>query len=339
MLLYERQLARQIAFTQRNFRDMTRSNGETRLNFSCPICGDSKSNEYAARAWFNEKEGSVWYGCYNCGWNKPLTFYLSMYMPLEYRAYIKEKFKNDDKPKPVYVQPKKSIIRAIASVPDSVRCDKLEDTHPIVKYMLNRCIPRERHKLFYFTSEWKKLANFVCPETYKYEEKEYRLVIPIYNEDMSIACVQGRALSDEGIRYMTIKADPEASKVYGIERVDKTGNVYIFEGPIDSTFVKNSIAIVGGTMALCDAPFPDRRVWVLDNESRAQHTLKRISNLIDAGERVVLFDKIPWKSKDINDFIAKENATEEEIRDYLESNVIKGLSAKHRFAQYSKFKK
>ncbi|MGL6229353.1 MAG: hypothetical protein ACRC3J_09130 [Culicoidibacterales bacterium] len=344
MLLYERQIARQLAFVQRNFRDMTRSNGETRLNFSCPICGDSKKDEYAARAWFNEKEGSVWYGCYNCGWNKPLSVYLKMFVPDEYRNYIKEKFKNTDRPKRVTTLAVKEEkqIKAVHEIPYSVQCSTLPENHPIVKYMLKRCIPRHRHDLFYFTQEWRKLANYVCDETYTKENasiKENRLVIPIYNKDMSIACVQGRALSDDGIRYMTIKADQEASKVYGMERVAGKGDVFIFEGPIDSTFVKNGIAIVGGTMALEEAPYPGRRVWVLDNENRAYHTLKRIENLIAAGERVVLFDKIPWKSKDINDFISKENATEQQIQDYLESNIIKGLSAKHRFAQYSKFKK
>jgi hypothetical protein len=121
-----------------------------------------------------------------------------------------------------------------------------------------------------------------------------------------------------------------------MERVDGSKTVWIHEGPIDSVFIPNSLAIVGGSMTLHDTPFPETRVWVLDNEPRSKDTLKRIQNLIDAGEKVVLWDRIRYRSKDINDMIKKEGATAAEIEQYLKDNVVSGLMASHRFSNWSK---
>ena len=56
---------------------------------------------------------------------------------------------------------------------------------------------------------------------------------------------QGRALDKSPNKYITIMIQDEAPKAYGIETIDKTSTVYITEGPFDSTFIRNSIAMCG----------------------------------------------------------------------------------------------
>ncbi|MFP9035360.1 hypothetical protein, partial [Enterococcus faecalis] len=101
-------------------------------------------------------------------------------------------------------------------------------------------------------------------------------------------------------------------------------------------FIENGIAITGGQLDLEVVPFKDRRVWVLDNEPRHPDTIKRMTKLVDAGERVMFWDKSPWKSKDVNDMIRKEGATPEQIMEYMKNNIAQGLMAKMRLSKYAK---
>ncbi|MFP9170249.1 hypothetical protein ACLI2G_15875, partial [Enterococcus faecalis] len=157
-----------------------------------------------------------------------------------------------EKPKELPKQPEKKIIK---SPPSCVRLDKLAEDHPIIKYVKARCIPKDKWKYLWFTTEWPKLVNSIAPGTYKKEISEPRLVIPIYNANGKAESFQGRALKkDAPQKYITIKAYPEATKIYGVERV-KDGDVYVLEGPIDSLFIENGIAITGGQLDLEVVPF------------------------------------------------------------------------------------
>ncbi|BES53246.1 hypothetical protein [Aeromonas phage phiWae14] len=342
MLYIQRQMAHQIAFVLPMFSDHSRAH-EIKYNFRCHICGDSQKDKYKSRGWFYERDGQVFYGCFNCGKQLPFSLYLQLYHEELYREYIKEKYK-DSKPKRSEVKLdlgaklEKKEQKVVSELPFCVRLSELPEAHPVVKYMLHRCIPKENLKLFYFTDNWKGLSNHIKPDTYKHIEKEYRLVIPIYNADGTVSCIQGRALGnvDKNQRYLTVKPSDDANKVYGLERVDGTKTVWYFEGPIDSTFIPNSLAIVGGSMHLADAPFKGKRVWVLDNEPRSKETVERLEKLIDAGEKVVVWLDCPWNSKDINDMIKDEGATVQQIETYLKQNTVSGLSAKRRLSEWRK---
>ena len=338
MLIYERTLAREIAYTLPMFRDFTKAHGGPRFNFRCPICGDSKKDKFKTRGWIYEHKGKMRMGCFNCNANMTLYDYIKEYRDDMYRDYIKERYKNEDTPeyeREVIVE-EVPVLKAVSTLPYSENCGELHESHPVRKWLFNRAIPAPLHKRFFFTTDWRKLANHIKPETYGYEDKEYRLVIPIYNKDKTISCIQGRALSDvdKSQRYLTIKPHDDSNKVYGLERVKDTGNVFFLEGPIDSIFIVNGIAIVGGQMNLGDAPYPERRVWVLDNEPRAVDTVRRIEKLVEAGEKIVLWDECPWISKDPNDMIKNEGATIRQLNDYLNQNIIKGLSAKRRLSRW-----
>ena len=67
----------------------------------------------------------------------------------------------------------------------------------------------------------------------------------MYDENKNLIGFQGRALGKSFTKYITVMLDEEAPKVYGIEKIDKTIAVYITEGPFDSTFICNSIAMCG----------------------------------------------------------------------------------------------
>lgn len=308
-----------------------------KLRFRCPVCGDSQTDVNKSRGWYYGDSNGGNIHCYNCNYHAPIGVYLKEFEADLYREYILELRKDKDRSKPTVVEkppePERKIIKAL---PACIRLDQLKEDHPIIKYVQARCIPKEAWKRMWFTREWPKLVNHISPGTYKKEMPEPRLVIPIYNKDGKAEAFQGRALKkDAPQKYITIKAYPEATKIYGVERV-KDGDVWVMEGPIDSMFIPNAIAITGGQLDLDVVPFKDRRVWVLDSESRHPDTIKRLKKLVDAGERVMFWDNVPWKSKDVNDMVRKDGATPEEILAYMQNNISQGLMAKMRLSKYSK---
>lgn len=340
MLYYEQQVAREIATMLPMFRDHSR-NGIPKYNFRCPVCGDSQKDQHKARGWFYESNGYMRFGCFNCSRNMSIYDYLKTYDEPRYREYLRERYK-DDKPvpkrTPTHSNESTKKIESVIELPFCDRLDKLPSNHPVVKYIAKRCLPESAYKLFYFTREWRKLTNELKPDTYKITDPEPRLVIPIFNPDKTISIIQGRALGDvdKSQRYLTVKKDDQALKIFGLERVDPTKTVYFHEGPIDSVFIPNSLAIVGGSMSLSETPYKDKRVWILDNEPRSKDTVNRIEKLVASGEKIVLWDECKWKSKDINDMVVSEGATPSQIHEYINNNIVKGLTAKRRLANWRK---
>lgn len=310
-----------------------------KLNSRCPVCGDSSKDELKARFWAysNSQDDSIVLHCYNCGYHNYLGNFLRDYNSELYKDYIVEKFGSHKKEKPEYSFDSVLPIKYIERLEHCERCDALDENHPILKYLRKRKIPSNKFHKLWFTIEWRKLVNSVHPGTYKNESREARLVIPMFNKEGKIESMQGRALkSNDPNKYITIKACENASKIYGLDGVDEKKMVYFLEGPIDTLFLENSCAITGGSLSLDVVPYKDNRAFVLDNEPRHPDTIKRMRSLIDKGENIVLWDKAPWVTSDINDMLVKENANLEEVVNYIKNNVVYGLEARLRFEKWAK---
>jgi hypothetical protein len=312
-----------------------------KLNCRCPVCGDSKKDEHKARFWAYDTGDDILLKCYNCDYVKPIGVYLREYEPELYREFILELRKDRMRSTPVK-EPEKEVPKE-EKEPEGIklihcdRLDKLPIDHPIVKYAIKRCIPQNKWNRLYFTMKWPSLVNSVNPDTYKSEKNEPRLVIPIFNERGKIESFQGRALrKDAPQKYITIKENENATKIYGLDTAKEGQRVFVLEGPIDSLFVDNSIAITGGSLDLGIIPFKEDRAWIMDNEPRHPDTIKRMKRLVDAGEKVVFWDNSPWNNKDINEMIQYGGATVESIRDYIDNNIESGLMAQLRLKKYAK---
>lgn len=311
-----------------------------KINARCPICGDSQRDSHKARfhIYQHKTKDTLCVKCFNCDYSAYFNTFLKEQNESLYREYLLEKRKENlftlPKKESTPVKPKEEKIEGI-QLKYCTRIDQLPIDHPIVKYVIDRMIPKDKWNLLYFTTEWKKLVNHIKADTYQDDSAEPRLVIPIYNGTI-IEAIQGRALlKRENQKYITIKHRYDSTKIYGTERVDSSKPVLITEGPLDSLFLDNAIAITGGIVSPKEIDFK-HKIWVLDNEPRAKDTLKRIESLIKAGETILLWDKISYKEKDINDMIKYGGATKEELMDYILNNAVSGLSAELRFSKYAK---
>ena len=102
------------------------------------------------------------------------------------------------------------------------------------------------------------------------------------------------------------------------------------EGPFDSTFVENSVALCGSDGDMAHLKGSDI-VYVYDNEPRNKEILQRIERCIDRGERVIIWPTdIPFK--DINDMVIGGY----DIMNILKSNTFSGLEAKIKFNNWKK---
>jgi hypothetical protein len=161
----------------------------------------------------------------------------------------------------------------------------------------------------------------------KYEEE--RIIIPLYYNQELIG-FQGRTLGSSSIKYITIMLDENAPKIYGLDEIEKNKTVYITEGPFDSTFIPNSIALCGADGDVSKWGINDP-VWVYDNEPRNREILSRISRVVEMGQKVVIWPSI-IKEKDINEMVLSGL----DVQSVIELNTYSGLEAKLKFNTWKK---
>ena len=80
-----------------------------------------------------------------------------------------------------------------------------------------------------------------------------------------------RAITPFGLRYLMVKIDDDdVPSIFGYDAVDTSVPFYVVEGPIDSLFLRNSMACNGtsfGKLEQLDIP-KDNCVVVVDNQPR-----------------------------------------------------------------------
>jgi hypothetical protein len=106
--------------------------------------------------------------------------------------------------------------------------------------------------------------------------------------------------------------------------VDTSRDIFVVEGPIDSLFIPNCIAVAQSDLRV--PQYKDKAVLVPDNEPRNKEVIKQIEKAIDENYRVVVWPDYV-RQKDINDMILS-GMDAVEIMDIIHNNTLQGLSAK-----------
>ena len=182
---------------------------------------------------------------------------------------------------------------------------------------------------FYYAEKFKEWTNSLKQtfENTKYDES--RIIIPMFYQNALIG-FQGRALGPSKVKYITVMLCDNAPKIYGLDEVQKDQTVYITEGPFDSTFISNAIALCGADGDVSKWGI-DNPVWIYDNEPRNSEILSRISRVIEMGQKVVIWPS-SIKEKDINDMVL----TGHNVQEVIELNTYSGLEAKLKFTTWKK---
>ena len=290
-------------------------------NFRCPICGDSQKNKSKTRGYLYGVKADVNFRCHNCGASMTLSNFLKTLDPVIHKQYVFERFKNNKTGRGTVVEEPKFDFKPPQFAP-KVDLPRASENDAARLYLEKRLIDP---KIFNYTPTFKKWVNTLVPNKFSditYDEP--RIIIPLIYENQLIG-FQGRALGPNSVKYITIMLDDDAPKIYGLDKINNEFPVFVTEGPFDSTFVSNSIAMCGADGDVRKWGIDDP-VWVYDNEPRSHEIVKRISSTIDRGEKVVIWPN-NINEKDINDMILAGH----DVMDVLNSNTYSGLTAQLQF--------
>lgn len=317
-------------------------------NASCVFCGDSSKNKLKARMYIYRQKSDLFVRCHNCGHGTNLGNLIKFVDEHLYKEYVLERYKEGatrhnahkdvGEVLPTFKQSNGIEELLTDSILDGLKnFDELDKVkHPAVNYIAQRKIPREFWHLFYFAPKFKQFVNTVTPKFQEPIEGDHpRLIIPYFNNAGKCFAFQGRAFGDEEPKYYTIKVDESEEKIYGLDRVDYSKRIYVVEGPIDSLFLPNAVAVSGSSF---DTPtirsLLTNATIVMDNEPRNKDIVKQLAKYIDLGYDVVMYPDTVTE-KDINDMI-KNGKTTDEILELINTNTYSGMAAKMRFATWRK---
>ena len=300
-------------------------------NFRCPYCGDSQKNKNRARGYFFQKKGSYIYKCHNCGVGRTLANFLKDQDQRLYSEYVLESYregatgKGTKIPLPEFHFEKPRFQKNIFS--DLQKVSDLNKSHVARRFLEARKLPPE---LFYFCPKFKAWTNKhkqVFKDT-RYDES--RIIIPLRDKDGTFG-YQGRSIYPQSqIRYITVMLDESKTKLYGMDKVNEDETIYITEGPFDSHFLTNAIAMCGSDVNDSTVPYRDR-VWVFDNEPRSRQIVDKIAATIEKGDKVVIFPS-HITQKDLNDMTLAGH----DVQNMVESNTYQGLQATLKLTSWKK---
>ena len=306
--------------------------GDFLWNFRCPYCGDSKKNRTKARGFVFRKKNDLFYKCHNCGVGATLGKLIEHVDSNTHKDYIMERYKtgcDTITPKPEF-KFNAPVFRSkdICSSLDSL--SELGEDHPARKIIDRRNLPISSYKDLFLCPEFYKFTNKLIPNKFPSLDGDHpRLLIPFRNEEGEIFAYQGRAFGDEKPKYLTIKLK-DRDKIFGLNKANKKEPIYVVEGPLDSLFLDNCIAVAGADMPSLNCDF----TVVFDNEPRNKELLKQIEKTINQGHKICLWPE-SMEHKDINDMILG-GYTKEEIQKIIKENTFQTVSAKMRFSTWRK---
>jgi len=316
---------------------MFKKKGDYLFNFRCPKCGDSRKKQSKARGYFYRKENSMNFRCHNCGASCSFRNLLKEIDSSMYKEYCLEVFGAPKKFVEKVYTPEKVDVRQILERRkfDSygTKLSDLPSSHEAREFVAARKIPEHCFERLYFVEDISVLAEL----NKKYSDslrQESRLAIPFFDEKGSLIGLTLRGMRGESLRYIAMKIDDDAELIFGLDVVNKNKTVYIVEGPIDSLFLTNAIAVGGSALGKIDLSEYKDPILVFDNEPRNKEIVSLMEKQIDLGNKICLWPET-IKEKDINDMILS-GIDRLEIEAIIHNNTFSGLEAKMKFTTWKK---
>ena len=312
-------------------------------NYSCPVCGDSSKNKLKARGFIYKMGADLFCKCHNCGHGTNLGNLIKYVDSTLYDEYVLERYKGGASKHNAHKDvasilppesPKQELL--IDGILDGLkRLDMLDEEHPAVQYLINRQIPKDKWDLLYFCPKFKKYTNSVSFKFTNEDDDHPRMIIPYFKPNGKCFAYQGRAYGSEEPKYYTIKIDETEEKIYGLDRVDYSKRIYVVEGPIDSLFLPNAVAVSGASF---DTPTIRKLLTnatiVMDNEPRNKDIVKQLDKYINLGYNVCMFPDT-LQEKDINDMVLAGRSPDDILKT-INTNTFSGMEAKLKFADWRK---
>jgi len=311
-------------------------------NFRCPHCGDSQKSQTKARGFVYRKKNDMFFKCHNCGVGQTLGNLIKHLDPSMHKEYIFERFKDGKvvakKEEPEFdftpsrllkskEKPFAEFTRYDRALRQLRRFDELVQTHPAKQFVFDRQIPKEHFDKFFLATKFYEFCNEIQPGKFPDLKHDHpRVVIPFYDRAGKFFAFQGRAFGREQPKYITIKFDETKQKIYGLDRIDLNKPVMITEGPIDSLFLDNAIAMAGADADGGITIQHQQCTMIFDNEPRNEHIVSRMIRAVDKNFNVCIWPESVREGKDINDLILSGKSASQ-VQSLIHNNTHSGLAA------------
>ena len=314
-------------------RYQVKSNQPFVANCRCPICGDSKTNKWKARGYFFSKKGGIFYKCHNCSYSAGISNFLKNVDPTLHKQYVFELFAEGKQTNGNNItafsfdQPKFKPKTILDDLFVPIKGTPAED------YLRARQIPENKWSSLYFVDDSQKLEELSDKYKGRVLGDDPRIAIPFYDPEDNLVAVNCRAINDSRLRYITVRIDDNAALIYNLNKIDGTKPVYVTEGPFDSMFLDNSVAVGSSDLnAVSKVLDRDQVVLVFDNQPRNQQLVDVMS---DAAARQ--YNVVVWPSsiqqKDINEMVL---SGVDNIQQIIDNNTLQGLALSVRLNQWKK---
>jgi transcription elongation factor Elf1 len=320
-----------------------------RANVRCPICGDSQKNKLKARGWILEKENSAIYYCHNCNASLSMRNFLKFVDHNLFNEYVVDSALEKGKRRELFAEKKPSTIKPLDKLQMRApnfqkrgspllsikKVSSLSHDHPAKIYVQRRQIPASLQYKLYYAPTFTTWVNSIIPDKLPQVEKDRpRLIMPFIDKRGNVFGFNARAFGADELRYITIMLDDSMPKIFGLNDVDFTKKYYVVEGPIDSLFLNNAVAMAGADGNASGLENVENAVFVFDNEPRNKEICARMEKCLDRGYKVCI-----WPTKvldnDINDAIMK-GLSQASIELIIDNNTYHGLEAKLQLTYWRK---
>jgi len=300
-------------------------------NFRCPYCGDSKKNKSKTRGYIFKVKSDYVFKCHNCGMGRTFTNFLKDQNSRLHDEYILERYRTGLTGKRTQTANPEVAKHKSPGFKRKVELQKISELnkeHPARIYLEERKIPDLSR--FYYCSKFKEWTNKQKKVFDTLRQDHPRIIIPLKDKDGNMFGYQGRSLAPKSkMRYITVMLDTSQPKIYGLENVNPEEDVYVTEGPFDSNFIRNAIAMCGSDVDI--SSFNYRFVFVYDNEPRNKEIVAKIDAATKQGHKVVIWPSTV-KEKDLNLMVLAGH----DVQSMVESNTYQGLEAQLKFNAWKK---
>lgn len=307
-------------------------------NCCCPICKEGKSWGRKKRCFYIPENDNIY--CHNCGWSSKPYNWIKTVSNMSHKEIMEEVSEGDYDSLDVGKIMEEVEVPKIPSLPDD--CINLMDSMQLKHYASNSMV---QSAIAYIKA--RRLDTAINkPDAFYFSLKDsvhrYRLVIPFKDDTGKIVYYQSRKLFewDKLGNYISKSGGDKA--ICGLDAVSLEDNaVFIFEGPFDSFFVKNGIAVAGITKGGHNlTPLQEEqmdtlrffeKIWVLDSQWLDDTAREKTQSLIDQGEKVFFWpEKLGKRFKDFNEMCITLKL-DEISSSFIKKNSHRGLVAVAKF--------
>ena len=299
---------------------------------SCPICREGKSWGKKTRFFYYPSTNRCF--CFNCGYSEGILKFILDVTNKTFGEILREVKTTQYDFKEKVVEPEiipDDLPKDPINLTDSKQIEYWND-NPHVKKCLNLIKKRKldiainKPKTFWFS-----LTDWI---------HKNRLILPFYDDNGKIDYFQSRKIYDsdtESPKYLGKKGDIKG--LFNFDNIDERhDNLYIFEGPIDSCFVKNGVA-VAGIQDNSNKMFTEKqenqikkypwmkKIWVLDNQITDKPACNKSKKLLKLDQHVFIWPESYKHYKDFNDICIDKGWNEIPVSFILENTFtsIRGL--------------